>query len=281
MRGPLNPEAIVMIVLLGVLVVVAGFASRRNPLLVVAAAGIVTGLLGGLAPKAVLASFGTGFANSRSVTIFVITLPVIGLLERYGLQQQGRRLIARLAGLTTGRLLVLYLFIRQVTAALGLTSIAGPAQSVRPLVAPMAEGAAERRHGSLSERARERVRSYASSADTVGLFFGEDIFLAVGSILLITGFVNSTYHTALEPLNLALWAIPTAICALLIHGYRLMRLEKWLAREAAAPSAPVPSAPKSPADADVPTDVPTDAEAAGSLAVAGPIDPARPEENAK
>jgi uncharacterized membrane protein len=227
-----------MIVLLGVLVVVAGFATRRNPLLVVAAAGIVTGLLGGLSPRAVLATFGTGFASSRSVTIFVITLPVIGLLERYGLQEQARRLIGRLTGLTTGRLLTLYLFIRQITAALGLTSIGGPAQSVRPLVAPMAEGAAVRRYGPLSERARERVRSFAASADNVGLFFGEDLFLAVGSILLITGFVNSTYHTSLEPLSLALWAIPTAICALLIHGYRLLRLEKWLAREHATPARP-------------------------------------------
>ncbi|MBL1118004.1 DUF969 domain-containing protein [Streptomyces sp. 110] len=223
-----------MIVLLGVLVVILGFATRRNPLLVVGVAGIATGLLAELSPQEILAAFGNGFASSRSVTIFVITLPVIGLLERHGLQEQARTLIGRLGKLTTGRFLALYLLLRQLTAALGLTSIGGPAQSVRPMVAPMAEGAAERRHGPLPERVRERVRSYSASADTVGLFFGEDCFLAIGSILLITGFVNTTYHTHLEPLQLALWAIPTAVCAFLIHGFRLLRLDRSLDHDLAA-----------------------------------------------
>ncbi|SEF11318.1 Uncharacterized membrane protein [Streptomyces sp. 2112.3] len=220
-----------MIVLLGVLVVVIGFATKRNPLLVVGVAGIVTGLLGGLSPGKVLAAFGNGFAGSRAVTIFAITLPVIGLLERYGLQEQARNLIARFAGLTTGRFLALYLGLRQIGAAVGLTNVFGPAQTVRPLAVPMAEGAAERKYGELPDRTREKVRSFASSADNVGLFFGEDVFLAVGSILLITGFVNTTYGTHLEPLQLALWAIPTAVCAFVVHGWRLLRLDRHLERE--------------------------------------------------
>ncbi len=229
-----------MLSLLGVLVVVVGFATKRNPLLVVGVAGIATGLFGGLGPRAVLADFGTGFAASRSVTIFVITLPVIGLLERYGLREQARTLIARFATLTTGRFLALYLILRQLTAAVGLNSLGGPAQTVRPMVAPMAEGAAERRYGALPERTRERIRSFAASADNVGLFFGEDCFLAVGSILLITGFVNTTYKTRLEPLDLALWAIPTAACACLIHGARLLRLDRTLERELPAAQAALP-----------------------------------------
>ncbi|MGP4004269.1 5-oxoproline transporter, DUF969 family subunit [Streptomyces sp. 8N706] len=96
-----------MIVLLGVLVVILGFATRRNPLPVVGVAGIVTGLLGKLSPREVLAAFGDGFASS-AVTVFVITLPVItlpviGLLERAGLREQARTLIGRLGKLTTGR----------------------------------------------------------------------------------------------------------------------------------------------------------------------------------
>ncbi|KAB7835011.1 DUF969 domain-containing protein [Streptomyces mobaraensis] len=252
-----------MLVLLGVLVVVAGFATRRNPLLVVGVAGIATGLLGGLSPREVLAAFGTGFASSRGVTIFAVTLPVIGLLERHGLQIQARRLIARFAGLTTGRFLALYLLLRQLTAAIGLAGAFGHAQTVLPLAAPMAEGAAERRHGGpLPARVRERIRSFAASADNVGFFFGEDVFLAVGSILLITGFVNTTYHTRLEPLDLALWAIPTAVCALAVHGWRLLRLDRTLldagatgapgakgaASSAIASSAAVPSAAAPPPD---------------------------------
>ncbi|MCE4946145.1 DUF969 domain-containing protein [Streptomyces noursei] len=220
-----------MIVLLGVLVVVIGFATKRNPLLVVAVAGIVTGLLGGLSPTKVLAAFGEGFAGSRAVTIFAITLPIIGLLERYGLQEQARSLIARFGRLTTGRFLALYLGLRQIGAAVGLTNVFGHAQTVRPLAVPMAEGAAERRYGKLPAQSREKVRAFAASADNIGLFFGEDVFLAVGSILLITGFVNTTYGTHLEPLHLALWAIPTAVCAFVVHGWRLLRLDRHLERD--------------------------------------------------
>ncbi|MQS16716.1 DUF969 domain-containing protein [Streptomyces kaniharaensis] len=226
-----------MIVLVGILVVVAGFATRRHPLLVVGAAGVITGLLGGLSPTKVLEAFGTGFASSRSVTLFVVALPVIGLLERHGLQDQARTLMNRLAKVSAGRLLAIYLVIRQLGAALGLTALGGHAQAVRPMIAPMAEAAAERRHGRLSDRARERLRSFAASTDTVGLFFGEDCFLAVGSILLITGFVNATYHTDLEPVRLALWAVPTAICATLVHGARLLHLDRALARDLPAPGA--------------------------------------------
>jgi uncharacterized membrane protein len=219
-----------MWVLIAVAIVVVGFALRLNAMLVVSVSGIAAGLIAGLTPVAILNAFGTGFAGSRSVTVFIVVLPVIGLIERYGLQDQARRLIEKLRGLTVGRLLAVYLFIRQATAALGLTAIGGPAQAVRPVVAPMAEAAAERVHGTLGEKVREKVRSYAASADTVGLFFGEDIFVAVGSILLITGFVDATYGLKLDALQIAVWAIPSAICALLIHGFRMLRLDRTLSR---------------------------------------------------
>ena len=32
---------------------------------------------------------------------------------------------------------------------------------------------------------REKVKAYAAATDNVGLFFGEDIFIAIGSIILI------------------------------------------------------------------------------------------------
>jgi uncharacterized membrane protein len=227
-----------VLVLIGVLLVVIGFALRLNPLVVVTVAGIVTGFLGKLSPMAILNAFGNGFAASRSVTLFVLVLPVIGLVERYGLQEQGRRLIARLGALTTGRLLVLYQLIRQVTAAIGLQPIGGPAQMVRPLIYPMAEGAAERRYGTaLPEAVREKIKGFSASADTVGVFFGEDIFVAIGSILLITGFVDSAYGLKLDALHVALWAIPTAVCAFLIHGTRLLLLDRTLNRMAGSPEA--------------------------------------------
>ena len=213
--------------LLGIVLVVVGFALRFNPLLVVAVAAIATGLLAHLPFVNVLAILGKGFNDNRYVSIIWIVLPVIGLLERYGLQQRARTVIASLRGATTGRLLLVYLGLRQLLAAVGLTSVMGPAQTVRPLVAPMALAAAEKQHGELDEETVERVKAMSAATDNVGLFFGEDIFLAIASILLIQGSLAS-FGIQLTPFQLSVWAIPTAICAFLIHGTRLMLLDRRL-----------------------------------------------------
>ena len=218
------------LVLSGIVIVVTGFMVRLNPLLVVALAALATGLAAGLSAIDVLAAFGKAFNASRFVTIIYILLPVIGLLERYGLQNRAREVIGRVQRATTGRLLIAYLLFRQLTSAMGLTSIAGHAQTVRPLVAPMAEAAAEAQIGPLSDPVRDRVRSFAAATDNVGLFFGEDIFLAIGSILLIIAFLRSN-GIELTPLELSVWAIPTAIAAFVIHSTRLLLLDRSLQRK--------------------------------------------------
>jgi uncharacterized membrane protein len=219
--------------LIGIGVIVAGFLARLNPLLVVTAAALVTGLLAGKAPVEVVAAFGKAFNQNRFVTAVWLLLPVIGLLERQGLQQQARRLILSIRAATTGRLLMAYFVFRQLTAALGLTSIAGQAQTVRPLIAPMAEGAAEARFGPLSEPMRRLARAYAAATDNTAVFFGEDIFLAVASIAVITGVLNGE-GVHVQPLQLAVWAMPTAVMALVVHAVRLWRLDRRLERMARA-----------------------------------------------
>ena len=71
--------------LLGVAVVVAGFALRLNPALVVVAAGIVSGILSGMPMADLLALLGHSFLSNRMLMLFILTLPAIGLLERAGL----------------------------------------------------------------------------------------------------------------------------------------------------------------------------------------------------
>ena len=215
--------------LLGIALVVLGFALKLNPMLVVTAAAIVTGLLGGMDLVEVISTFGKAFSDNRIIAIVWIVLPVIGLLERYGLQQRAAAVIRGFRNATTGTLLLLYLIYRQITAAIGLHSTAGHPQTVRPLVAPMALAAAEKQHGELDEETAEKVKAYSAATDNVGLFFGEDIFFAIGSIVLIQATL-STYGYELTPLQLALWAIPSAIAAFIIHGLRLICLDRKLGR---------------------------------------------------
>ena len=215
--------------LLGIALVVIGFVLRFNPLLVVAVAAIITGLLGHMPFLKVLGTLGHGFNENRYVTITYLVLPVIGILERYGLQQRARTLIGRMRAATTGRILIFYLAFRQLLAAVGLIAVGGHAQMVRPLVAPMAEAAAEKQHGKLDEATSEHVKAMSAATDNVGVFFGEDIFLAVASILLIQGSLKG-FGIELTPFQLSVWAIPTAICAFLIHGTRLLLLDRKLGR---------------------------------------------------
>ncbi|WP_067738521.1 DUF969 domain-containing protein [Novosphingobium naphthalenivorans] len=221
-----------MLVLAGIAVMAAGFMLRFNPLLVVVASALVTGLAAGLDPVTVLSAFGKAFNDNRYITIIYIVLPVIGILERHGLQERARALIGRIRGATMGRLLLVYLLFRQITAALGLTSIAGPAQTVRPLIAPMAEAAAEAQ--APGENDPDEARALAAATDNIGLFFGEDIFIAIGSILLMKGVLEAD-GIDLPPLALSVWAIPTAIAAFAIHGTRLLLADRRLRRKARKP----------------------------------------------
>jgi uncharacterized membrane protein len=217
-----------MLTLLGIAVIVAGFVLRINALLVVAVAALVTGLAAGLDPLAVIAAFGKAFNDARYVSAVWLVLPVIGLLERAGLQERAKLLIGGIRAATVGRLLLAYFVIRQLTAAVGLHSVGGQAQTVRPLVAPMAEAAAER-EATLTDAEREKVRAMAAGTDNIALFFGEDIFLAIASILLIKGFLEAN-GIIVSPLELSLWAIPTAIVALVVHGTRLLRFKPGAAK---------------------------------------------------
>jgi uncharacterized membrane protein len=232
-----------VLTLIGVLIVVAGFVLRLNPLLVVTTAGLATGLASGLGPVAVISAFGKAFVESRYVAIVWLVVPVIGLLERAGLKERARTVIAAIPAATTGRVLMVYFTVRQITAALGLTSLGGHAQMVRPLVAPMAEAAAENRYGVLPDAQRFRIRAHAAGVDNIAVFFGEDIFIAIGSILLIKGFLEQN-GVHVEPTQLAVWAVPTAIAAYVIHGVRMLLLDRSLrhalegAAEPARDSAP-------------------------------------------
>lgn len=222
-----------MLTLIGIVIVIVGFAMRFNPLIVVVIAGIATGLAGQVPFEKILTIFGEAFVKNRYLSLFILTLPVIGLLERNGLKEQAQALIGKIGAATTGRILILYLFIREVAAAIGLTALGGHAQMVRPLVAPMAEAAAENKYGKLPEDTRNKIKAFSASADNVGVFFGEDVFIAFGAVLLMKGFYEQ-YGIFLEPLTIAVWGIPTAIAAFIIHGIRLLLLDGKIKREVAA-----------------------------------------------
>ena len=149
--------------LIGIPIVVFGFALQFNPLMVVTVAGLVTGLAVGMDLTALLETFGEKFMNSRQLASSLLILPVIGLLELNGLKEHAQAWIARIRFASTARILMLYFVVREISAALGLLSLGGHAQTVRPLLVPMAQGAAVNLHGDLPVELRDRIAAHAAA----------------------------------------------------------------------------------------------------------------------
>jgi uncharacterized membrane protein len=218
-----------MIKLVGILVVAVGFALRMNPLLVVVVAGIVTGLVAGFSFHEIMAQFGTFFVDNRFMTLPVILkLPVVGVLERHGLQERVAALIRRSRAATSGRVLLLYHAVRAGTSAVGL-NIGNHASMVRPIVAPMAEGAAEAKPGERTAEEISSIRAHAAASENLGNFFADDIIVAVGPVLLIKGVFDAA-GVSTSVWTIAIWGAPTALWVLGVGWWRYRALDRRLAK---------------------------------------------------
>lgn len=227
-----------MIKLLGILLVAIGFGFRVNALVVVLAAGLVTGLTAGFSLRETVTLMGKLFGENRGLVLpIVLMLPIVGLLEKHGLQERIVWLMRQTRAATAGRIYWLYQALRGGLSVLGI-SLGSHAGMVRPLIVPMAEGAAAalraegaaQGRGELTEGARERLRAHGAAAENVGNFFSDDILVAVGALLLVKGVLDA----AGVPVALAavkLWSVPTALWVLLVGWWRYRALDRALARQ--------------------------------------------------
>jgi len=215
--------------LAGVAIIVIGLALKLRPALVVVAAAIVTGLAAGLpllsqaGQEGVVEMLGRAFAEYRLMTLFLLTLPAIGLAERYGLQQQSARLIRRIRAATVGRLLMVYQLFRVVHGILGIR-LNGHPVFVRPLIYPMARGAAG---NGLDRDGEEHIKSATSAAENYGNFFGQNLSPAQPGVLLVYG-VLSGLGLSISVWRLVLFALPIAIVAVLLGMAQFALLDQRL-----------------------------------------------------
>jgi len=230
--------------LLGLSMLVAGIALRLHTLAVVLAATLVIGLGSGISWGDLVELLGKLFVDGRFMTLPVILmLPVIGLLERHGLEERAALLLRGTGAATVGRVLWLYQAARGITSMFGL-SLGGHASMVRPVVAPMAEGAARAREGALSPARSREIRAHAAASENVGNFFSDDVFVQVGAVLVIQGVLLSA-GVEVSARRIALWGLPVALWVLLVGAWRYRRLTR--SAHETGPKDPDPVAePKSP-----------------------------------
>lgn len=213
--------------LIGVLIVVIGFAVKLDTIATVVIAGIVTGLVAGMPLDQILTILGEKFLSNRLATMFVLTLPVIGLCERYGLKEKAIDLISRIKAATVGRIALLYQAIRILSSALSLR-IGGHPQFVRPLINPMTQAAAESRYGKLDEKHQDAIKGLVASAENTGNFFGQNVFMASsGTLLISTTLIEQGYPDATN-LAVAKWSIPVAVISVVVAALYYSYFDKSL-----------------------------------------------------
>jgi len=218
-----------MIKLIGILVVILGFVFKVETLFTVLVAGIATGLVAGMDIMDILNTLGQSFVDNRAVSLFIMTLPVIGILERYGLKQRAVYLIQKLGKLTTGGVFSIYMIIRQVAGALSIR-ISGHPQFVRPLVEPMAQAAAKSKYKNVDVKDEEAIKALSAASENYGNFYGQNLFSGSSGVLLIASTLPG-FGYAVSELDIAKASIIMAVIAFLISALQNYLFDKKLNRK--------------------------------------------------
>lgn len=203
-----------MIKLIGVLIVILGFVFKIETLFTVLLAGLASGFVAGMDLNEILTVLGQSFVANRAVSLFILTLPVIGVLERYGLRQRAIYLVKKLGKLTTGGVLTAYTAIRQITGALSIR-ISGHPQFVRPLVNPMAQAAAKSKFNNIDEADEEKIKGLSAASENYGNFFGQNLFAGSSGVLLISSTLTEFGYNV-TALSIAKASIIMALIAFLV-----------------------------------------------------------------
>lgn len=132
----------------------------------------------------ILTVLGESFITQRLATLFVLTLPVIGICERYGLKDKAVDFIGGIKGATTGKVLSIYQTIRALAAAFSVR-LGGHPQFIRPLINPMAQAAAIARYKEVDEETQDEIKGAAAASENFGNFFAQNVFMGASGTLLI------------------------------------------------------------------------------------------------
>lgn len=215
--------------LIGILIILIGFIFKVDTIAVVILAGLATALVSGLSLLDFLTLLGDAFVSNRLVTLFFLTLPMIGLTEQFGLRQQATRLIESIKGLTTGRFLSLYMFIRELAGFFSIR-IQGHTQFVRPLIEPMAQASTKNKNKEEDEEVQEKVKARSAAMENLGNFFAQNTFIAASGVLLIAGTLESLGYDV-SAVSIAQASLPVAFIALFIVIISNFLFDKQLSKK--------------------------------------------------
>lgn len=200
--------------LLGILIVIIGFALKLDSILIILSAMVVTALVGGLGVEGLLETLGKSFVANRSMSIFIIIMLVTGTLERNGLKEAATKLISRTKGATAGKIVGAYGIMRGFFGAFNV-GFGGVAGFVRPVIMPMAIGAVEKDGKTIHEEHEEAIKGMASGMENIAWFFCQVLFVGGSGALLVQSTLAELGYEV-ELIDLAKVELPVAIFAVLV-----------------------------------------------------------------
>ena len=216
-------------VLIGIFVVIVGFALKLDSIAVIIISALTTGFAAHMDITEILSILAKTFVNQRLITIFILTLPIIGISERYGLKEKAVELIKNIKNLSTGKLLTLYCLIRQIAGAMSLR-ISGHPQFVRPLVEPMAQAAAKSKYKKVDVKDEEAIKALSAASENYGNFYGQNLFSGSSGVLLIASTLTGFGYTVSE-LDIAKASIIMAVIAFLVSAIQNYLFDKKLSKK--------------------------------------------------
>ncbi|MBQ9845950.1 MAG: DUF969 domain-containing protein [Oscillospiraceae bacterium] len=195
--------------LIGILIVVLGFALKLDSILIIITAAAATALVSGIDIATLVETFGQSFVANRSMTIFILVMLVTGTMERNGLREASSALIGRIKGATAGIVIAAYGVIRGIFGAFNV-GIGGVAGFIRPVLIPMATGTIESKGHKVDENHLEQIKGMSAGIENISWFFCQVLFVGGAGALLVQGtLANLGYDVPL--IRLAAVEIPVAI----------------------------------------------------------------------
>lgn len=207
-------EMMELLKLLGILIVIVGFALKLDSILIIVVAAIVTALVSGLGVEGLLQTLGESFVSNRSMAIFILIMLVTGTLERNGLKNAAAALIGKFKRASAGMVIGAYGIMRGVFAAFNV-SFGGVAGFVRPIIMPMIDGAIKAQGHEPNEDHVEELKGMASGMENIAWFFCQVLFVGgAGGLLVQSTLEPLGYHV--ELIDLALVEVPIGIFAIVL-----------------------------------------------------------------
>lgn len=203
-----------LVKLIGILIVIIGFALKLDSILIILVAAIVTAITGGLGVEGLLTTLGTSFVSNRSMAIFILIMLVTGTLERNGLKESAAKLIGKIKNASAGAVIGAYGVMRSIFAAFNI-SFGGVAGFVRPIIMPMVIGSIEAKGKEPEEDYVEELKGMSSGMENIAWFFFQVLFVGGPGALLVQATLKDLgYETSL--LDLAKVEIPVALFAVIV-----------------------------------------------------------------